>query len=88
MSAATAWEISIKEAAGKLRVPDAMESHLAREFEALPITAAHAWAAGRLPPHHDDPFDRMLIAQAMVEGLTVITHDRRFNAYDIPVLAS
>ncbi|HYK71318.1 MAG TPA: type II toxin-antitoxin system VapC family toxin [Streptosporangiaceae bacterium] len=52
----------------------------------LPISIAHAIAAGRLPRHHDDPFDRMLIAQAFAEGLTVVTHDKRFTDYHVPTL--
>jgi len=51
----------------------------------LPISADHAIAASALPPHHRDPFDRMLIGQALVEGLTVMTRDRAFHAYDLPV---
>jgi len=63
VSAATAWEISIKPALGELESPDAFASALAAsQFQPLPITVPHALAAGRLPRHHDDPFDRMLIA--------------------------
>jgi PIN domain nuclease of toxin-antitoxin system len=61
VSAASAWEISIKQAAGRLEAPDdVLDAVAANDFEALAITAAHAVAAGRLPPHHADPFDRML----------------------------
>jgi PIN domain nuclease of toxin-antitoxin system len=82
VSAATAWEIAIKKAAGKLEAPDDLELALnANRFEALPITIPHAQAAGRLPRHHDDPFDRMLVAQAQVEGIRLLTHDRRLAAY-------
>ena len=87
VSAATIWEISINQALGKLTAPADLEGELAtHRFRALPITVAHAVAAGRLPRHHDDPFDRMLIAQAQVDHLTVVTHDTRFQAYGIPVL--
>lgn len=87
VSAATAWEIAIKKALGKLVVPDDLEAAIvASGFQELPITVAHATAAGALPPHHTDPFDRMLIAQAQLENLTLVTHDERFVAYDVPIL--
>lgn len=90
VSAATAWEISIKQAIGKLDAPDDLEIAVgASRFQPLPITTlAHAIAAGRLPRHHDDPFDRMLVAQARIEGLTLVTHDSRIRAYDVPTLWS
>ena len=82
MSAATAWEISIKKAIGKLSAPDDLESALfASQFEVLPITIPHALAAGLLPNHHDDPFDRMLVAQARHEGMRLLTHDSRLGLY-------
>lgn len=87
VSAASAWEISIKKALGKLAAPDDLEQQVdAGGFNALPISIAHATAAGRLPRHHDDPFDRMLIAQAFAEGLTIVTHDKRFADYDVATL--
>jgi PIN domain nuclease of toxin-antitoxin system len=87
VSAATAWEISIKQALGKLEAPDDLEAALAASrFQPLPITVAHALAAGRLPRHHDDPFDRMLIAQAQHAQLTVVTHDPKFRLYDVAIL--
>jgi len=87
VSAATAWEISIKQALGKLDVPSELEEALdAGGIAALPITVAHALAAGSLPRHHDDPFDRMLIAQAGLEGLTLLTFDENFTPYGVPVL--
>jgi PIN domain nuclease of toxin-antitoxin system len=58
----------------------------ANEFGTLAITAAHAVAAGRLPPHHGDPFDRMLIAQAQIEGFTLVSVDGRFSDYDVELL--
>lgn len=86
ISAATAWEASIKAALGRLSIPDSVEAGVvASGFERLPITFAHAEAAGSLPSHHADPFDRMLIAQARLEGLTVVTHDRRFEPYGVPI---
>jgi PIN domain nuclease of toxin-antitoxin system len=88
VSAATAWEIAIKQAAGRLDAPDdLLEVLLVSGFGTLGISAAHALAAGRLPQHHADPFDRMLIAQAQTEGLTLVTVDRRFPEYDVALLS-
>lgn len=87
VSAATAWEIAIKVAAGKLEFHGDMEQQLAlNSFQALPITVAHATAAGSLPRHHNDPFDRMLVAQALQESLTLMTTDDRLGVYGVPVL--
>jgi PIN domain nuclease of toxin-antitoxin system len=86
VSAASVWEVSIKQANGRLDAPDDLISAIADEFTTLPMTADHAIAAGRLPAHHADPFDRMLIAQAMLEGLTLVSVDRRFADYDIALL--
>ena len=87
VSAASAWEMSIKGAQGKLVVPDDLEAQLTRHrFRPLPITVVHGLAAGVLPQHHRDPFDRMLIAQAQLERLTVVTHDPQFQPYGIPFL--
>lgn len=84
VSAATAWEITVKQALGKLTAPDDLASVVASGgFEVLPISFAHAVTAGRLPPHHRDPFDRLLIAQAQHEGLTLATRDPHFAAYDV-----
>ena len=87
VSAATAWEAAIKAALGRLRIPDTIEAGVIDSgFERLPISFAHAEAAARLPPHHADPFDRMLVAQARTEGLTLVTHDRRLAPYGIEIL--
>lgn len=87
VSAATAWEISTKVALGKLRFEHDLLSVLrTNDFTPLPISVEHATAAGALPRHHGDPFDRLLIAQAVTEGLTVVTGDRRFGTYDVAVL--
>ena len=87
VSAASAWEISIKKALGKLDAPNDLHAALlANHFEALPITIGHATGAGQLPRHHDDPFDRMLIAQAQAEHLTLVTHDTIFRPYGILVI--
>lgn len=88
VSAASIWEITIKVAKGKLRTSfaDPIAEAQRHDFDLLPILPVHALAAGRLPPHHDDPFDRMLIAQAQLDGLTIVTGDRAFGAYGVPVL--
>jgi PIN domain nuclease of toxin-antitoxin system len=86
-SAGSIWEISIKRAIGKLRVrPDLIDVLIARRFLPLPITVEHALAAAELPLHHPDPFDRMLIVQAQLEGRTIVTRDREFAAYDVALL--
>jgi PIN domain nuclease of toxin-antitoxin system len=87
ISAATVWEISIKRSLGKLTTPDDLrEQIIANAFVALPITIEDGIAAGRLPRHHGDPFDRMLIAQAQAGRWTIVTRDRRFAAYGIDIL--
>jgi PIN domain nuclease of toxin-antitoxin system len=87
VSAASAWEISIKKALGKLAAPDDLEQQIfASDFTPLPIGIGHALAAGQLPRHHEDPFDRMLIAQAQTEHMTVVTRDKRFAEYDVAIL--
>jgi PIN domain nuclease of toxin-antitoxin system len=88
VSAATVWELSIKATLGKLDLggADLVEEIEANDFVELPMTARHAFAAGTLPRHHEDPFDRMLIAQAGVEGLTVVTRDPAFRAYGVAIL--
>lgn len=87
VSAASVWEAEIKAAIGKLD----LDADLAREpavhgFLELGITAAHAVEATRLPLHHSDPFDRMLIAQARLEDLTLVTRDRALEPYGVPLL--
>jgi PIN domain nuclease of toxin-antitoxin system len=88
VSAATAWEIAIKRAIGKLRTPagDYLEELRVHRFTALDITSEHALAVEMLPPHHRDPFDRMLVAQARLEKLTLVTHDPRLRSYDVPLI--
>lgn len=86
-SAASIWEIAIKHASGKLRIPDnLLDTMESLGFAELWVSSRHALAAGALPPHHRDPFDRMLVAQAQSEGLTLVTNDARIAAYDVPVL--
>lgn len=87
VSAATIWEIAIKSALGKIEVPADIEELLAHEgFSSLGVSAEHAWEAGRLPPVHRDPFDRMLVAQCKIEGLTLVTHDATLGRYSVPIL--
>jgi PIN domain nuclease of toxin-antitoxin system len=87
VSAASAWEISIKKALGKLSAPDDLERQVDESgFVLLAISVAHGIAASQLPRHHDDPFDRMLIAQAYAEGLTIVTRDTRFADYNVAML--
>lgn len=84
VSAATVWEIEIKKKGGGLPVPDRIWDQSAEAGHLfLPIDVDHARAAGSLPLHHRDPFDRMLIAQALAEGLTVATTDSSFGAYGV-----
>lgn len=84
VSAATVWEVEIKRAVGKLSAPDGFAAECAdRGFDGLPIDLVHAERAGRLPPHHSDPFDRMLIAQAIEDDLVLVSDDRAFDAYDV-----
>lgn len=88
VSAATAWEIAIKKAIGKLKVPegDYLEELKTHRFTPLDITTEHALTVESLPPHHKDPFDRMLVAQAQVENLTLVTRDPRIKAYAVKVI--
>ena len=87
ISAASAWEIVIKLALGKLRfegtIGDAIE---VCHFMELTVAIHHTEALRELPRHHSDPFDRMLIAQASVEALTIVTRDRAFEAYPVPIV--
>jgi PIN domain nuclease of toxin-antitoxin system len=87
VSAATVWEVEIKRAIGKLDAPDGFAAEcLDRGFDELPITFDHAAAAARLPLLHSDPFDRMLIGQASVEGYRIVTLDRAFADYDVKLV--
>jgi PIN domain nuclease of toxin-antitoxin system len=87
VSVASAWEAAIKAGLGKLDIPEPFEQAVEQSgFSKLAIEFSHAAAVAGLPPHHRDPFDRMLVAQATVEGLTLVTHDPRFRPYRVPVL--
>ena len=84
VSVASIWEIAIKQSLGKLRMDDDPISHVrSRMIGILPILEDHATGIATLPPHHRDPFDRMLIAQARAEGLTILTSDSRFALYEV-----
>ena len=84
VSAVSIWEMAIKRSLGKLRAPDNLADTVQEAgFAALPITLAHAEQAGMLPPHHRDPFDRMLVAQALAEGLVVVTDDALISKYGV-----
>ncbi len=90
-SVASIWEIGIKVALGKLPLPEPIESYIASclvvlDATSLEIKANHAWQAAKLPLHHKDPFDRMLIAQAQTEGMVIVSSDRVFHQYDVSIL--
>ena len=86
-SAASVWELSIKQSLGKLHLAKPISGFVEHSrFLELPVTTQYAEAAASLPLHHRDPFDRMLVAQAMTEGLTLITADRRLSSYDLKTL--
>lgn len=87
VSAASIWEIAIKRRLGKLQAPGNLTAVIASSgLDVVSITADHAEAAGALPPHHADPFDRMLVAQARLEGLTLVTRDRRLERYGVAII--
>ena len=91
LSAASAWEISIKYAVGKLPLPEPPAIYVPQRmrlsgFEGLAIMHTHALAVAALPPLHRDPFDRVLVAQARVEGLTLVTADATLEAYDVALV--
>ena len=90
VSSVTVWEIAIKVAIGRLVFPIDQFDDVARRmgFETLSILPTHAIVAGSLPRHHADPFDRMLIAQAMAENLVLVTSDGAMGRYDVRILGS
>jgi PIN domain nuclease of toxin-antitoxin system len=86
VSVASLWEIAIKRSLGMLSAPDDLPDRIANEgFSWLSVSAGHAWEVRRLPMHHRDPFDRVLVAQALIERLPVITADPRFQPYGVDV---
>ena len=87
VSAASAWEIAIKKSLGKLQAPDDLSIQVKeKRFTPLAISIDHALTVEELPLHHQDPFDRILIAQAMCENLTIITRDRKFESYEVKTI--
>ena len=88
LSVASLWECAIKSSIGKLDVPDDFYRTVSGDYEILGIEMAHVQACANLPMHHRDPFDRMLVAQAQIGGLTLVTGDRNIAKYDVPVIAA
>ena len=87
VSAATIWEIAIKRGLGKLVAPGDLLFQLERSgVDLLPVSARHADVVASLPPHHRDPFDRLLVAQAMAEGLTLVSGDTDIGRYGVEVI--
>jgi PIN domain nuclease of toxin-antitoxin system len=87
VSAASVWEIAIKRSTGKLDFAGSVKDAVAEQgFLPLSISVAHAEQAGSLPPLHRDPFDRLLVAQAQLEGLTLVTVDEQILRYQVPHL--
>ena len=86
VSVASIWEASIKRAAGKLEGPELLDAVTAAGLPLLRIDEHHAKLAGELPLHHRDPFDRMLVAQAMIESLALVTSDTDISRYGVPIV--
>ena|SRR5579864_9198093 len=91
LSAASSWEIAVKYAIGRLPLPESPERYVpsrmrASRVDSLQVSHTHALRVASLPRHHDDPFDRLLVAQAQVEDLTLITADPALDRYDVRVL--
>ncbi len=87
VSAVTGWEVAIKSSLGKLRTGRTVSQAMAASgFIELPVHLRHAELVATLPWHHRDPFDRLLVAQALQEGLTLVTRDRIFERYEVPVI--
>ncbi|CAM5411441.1 type II toxin-antitoxin system VapC family toxin [Streptomyces griseorubiginosus] len=87
VSAVSPWEIAMKQSLGKLEGPEDLAERVRdSQFTSLPVTAGHGVRAGRLPAHHRDPFDRILVAQAQIEGMTLVTRDKWIPQYDVRVM--
>jgi PIN domain nuclease of toxin-antitoxin system len=91
LSAASAWEIAIKSAVGKLKLPQRVEEYVPSRMRmtgttSLSIDSAHALRVSELPLHHRDPFDRLLVAQAQIERIPIVTSDPRFQPYDVDLI--
>jgi PIN domain nuclease of toxin-antitoxin system len=87
VSIASPWEIAIKKSRGNLDPPDDLDAQLTeKRFSLLPISLVHTRAIESLPHHHGDPFDRMLVAQAQTDGMTIVTSDHRIARYRVAVM--
>lgn len=91
LSAASSWEIAIKSGSGRLELPEPPERYVPDRMRrsavtGLAVTHAHALRVATLPPHHRDPFDRLLIAQAQIESIPIVTVDAAIRAYDVTVI--
>ena len=90
LSVASVWELAIKSSLGRLELPESLDRYLARKLSTnlrlLPLELSHVVAVERLPFHHQDPFDRVLVAQALSEGLPIVTRDAAFRKYGVDVL--
>lgn len=86
VSTASLLEIASKVSRGRLAFGEDIRRELERQARFLPVSAGHAWRVSRLPPMHTDPFDRLLVAQAVEEGMTLVTGDRALSQYDVPIL--
>jgi PIN domain nuclease of toxin-antitoxin system len=87
ISAASGWEAAIKQQLGRLSVKDPFPQMVeASDFRELPVMLRHTEQLSVLPQHHADPFDRMLVSQAIVEKATLVTHDRQIEPYDVSIL--
>ena len=87
VSAVSGWEAAVKASAGRLRLDEPFRLLIrADDFSELPLTLAHAETMAALPPHHTDPFDRALVAQATVERATLVSHDRALEPYGVPMI--
>jgi PIN domain nuclease of toxin-antitoxin system len=87
LSTASVWEAAIKRSIGKLTVPADFHRQMAlRGISSIPVYENHAAAVAELPLHHRDPFDRLLVAQAQLEGMSILSSDPQLRAYDVPVL--
>lgn len=91
LSAVVAWEIAIKAAKGRLTLPEPADQYVTNRmnlhaFTALPVELSHALEVTNLPPLHNDPFDRLLVAQARLEGIPILTADAAIGGYDVEVI--
>jgi PIN domain nuclease of toxin-antitoxin system len=91
LSAASSWEIAIKHALGKLPLPEPPKTYVPSRMrhdsvDGLPVTHAHALHVATLPPHHGDPFDRLLVAQSQLEDVPLVTADPNITRYDVAII--